>query len=358
MTSPEPTNLQAQRSALAQRLAKGLDDEAPMAELKDMQARLQLIDGVLAESAPNARALRRHLIALLVVAAVVSLAALTPMPRASFVLELTAGAAQLRMNNSGSLAGQPLDGEMRAEGFSRIESADPTLVQRARDSGVGQLGLQAQRLSLRRIGFPAGARLDFEAGTQSVRLAIEGAVQTAEFEIGGQVSSSFGGSSRESGNYAVAEWLKLVSDTAPTELWFARKPDRSYLWRGLEPASLRLVERQAGADGQVRLVSALRQGVLRLPATERELRLITGSSLELDGLQLDQADLTLGEQVTLRLGGSAQRMVLETGGFKQSLKPSLLEYTAHNHGVGLLWSAAGLLWGISSWLRKTLGDKV
>jgi hypothetical protein len=350
--------LRTQRSALAQRLAKGLDEEAPITELKDIQARLQLIDGVLADSAPRNRALRRHVIALLVVAAIVSLAALTPMPRVSFVLELNAGAAQLRMNNSGILAGQTLDGEMRAEGFSRIQSADPTLAQRTQDSGVSQLSLQAQRLSLRRIGFPAGARLDFAAGTQTVRLAIEGAAQTAEFEIGGEVSSSFGGSPRESGNYAVAEWLKLDSDTAPTELWFARKPDRSYLWRGLEPASLRLVERQAGADGQVRLVSALRQGVVRLPATDRELRLITGSSLELDGLQLDQADLTLGEQVALRLSGSAQRMVVETGGFKQSLKPSLLDYVAHNHSVGLLWSSAGLLWGISTWLRKTLGDKV
>lgn len=349
--------MRAQRSALAQRLAKGLGEEAPLTDLKEIQARLQLIDGVLADSAPPGRALRRHLTALLVVAAVVSLAALLPMPRVSFVLELETGAAQMRMRNSGNLSSQTLDGEMRAEGFSRIESADPTLAQRARDGGASQLGLQAQRLSLRRISFPAGANLDFEGGTQTVRLAVDGSAHAAEFEIGGQVSSSFGGSPRESGNYAVAEWLKLISDTAPTELWFARKPERGYLWRGLQPGSLRLVERQAGATGEVRLVSALRQGVLRVPATGRELRLIAGSGLELDGLQVEQADLTLGEHVTLRLGGSAQRMVVETGDFKQSLKPSLLEYVAHNHSLGLLWSTAGLLWGISTWLRKAFGEK-
>lgn len=357
MTSPDPADLRARRSALAQQLAKGVGEEAPLAELKDMQTRLQLIDGVLVDATPRSRAVRRHLTALLIVAAIVSLAALLPMPRVSFVLELDAGAAQMRMRNSGNLAGQTLDGEMRAEGFSRIESADPTLAQRGLDGGASQLGLQAQRLSLRRISYPAGANLDFEAGAQTVRLAIDGAAHAAEFEIGGQVSSSFGGSPRESANYAVTEWLKLVAGAAPTELWFTHKPERGYLWRGLQPDSLRLVERQAGADGQVRLVSALRQGVLRLPATGRELRLISGSGLALDGLQLQQADLTLGEHVGLKLSGSAQDMVIETGRFQQSLKPSLLDYVAHNHSLGLLWSTAGLLWGISTWLRKTLGDK-
>lgn len=356
MTSPEPADLRRQRSALAQRLAQGVREEAPLAELKDLQARLQLIDGVLADSVPRNRAWRRHLGALLVVAAAVSVAALLPMPRVSFVLELDAGAAQMRMNNAGYLTGQTLDGEMRAEGFERIESADPMLVQRALGGGASQLGLQAQRLSLRRISYPAGANLDFEAGAQTVRLAIDGAAHTADVELGGEVSSSWGGSPRESSHYAVTEWLKLIAGAAPTELWLARKPGHSYLWHGLQPASLRLVERQAGADAQIRLVSALRKGVLHLPATGRELLLMAGSGLELDGLELDQADLTLGDQVALRLSGSAQNMTLETGGFKQSLKPSVLDHLAHNHSLGLLWSAAGLLWGTSTWLRKILGD--
>jgi hypothetical protein len=356
MTSPEPANLRAQRSALAQRLAQGVREEAPLAELKDLQARLQLIDSVLADSMPRNRALRRHLGALMVVAAVVSVAALMPMPRVSFVLELDAGTAQMRMKNAGHLTGQTLDGEMRAEGFDRVESADPMLVQRALSGGASQLGLQAQRLSLRRIGYPAGASLDFEADAQSVRMAIDGAAHTADFELGGEASSSWGGSPRESSHYPVTEWFKLISGAAPTELWFARKPGHSYLWRGLQPASLRLIERQAGGDSQVRLVSSLRKGVLRLPATGRELLLIAGSGLELDGLELDQADLALGDQVALRISGSAQSMTLETGGFKQSLKPSLLDHLAHNHSLGLLWSAAGLLWGTSTWLRKILGD--
>jgi hypothetical protein len=96
--------------------------------------------------------------------------------------------------------------------------------------------------------------------------------------------------------------------------------------------------------------------VIRLPAANRELALRSDSSLELDGLQLEQADLTLGGSVGLKFSGSASRIELNTGGFKQSLKPSVLEYVARNHSIGLLWSAAGLLWGVSTWLRKLLGD--
>lgn len=358
MTSPEPNELRVQRSTLAQRLHQRVREEAPLTELKDLQARLQVIDSVLTDSIPRNRALRRHLGALLLVAVIVSLVALIPMPRVSFVLELDAGAAQLRMRNPGNLSGQTLGGEMRAEGFDRVESADPKLVQRALGGGAGQIGLQAQRLNLRRISYPAGASLDFQAGAQTVRLAIEGAAHSAEFELGGEVSSSWGGSPRESSNYVVTEWLKLTSNATPTELWFARKLEHNYVWRGLQPTSLRMVERQADTDTQVRLVSALRKGVLHLPATGRDLNLISGSGLELDGLELDQADLSLGDQVALKLSGSAQSITLETGGFKQSLKPSLLEHLAHNHSLGLLWSTAVLLWGASTWLRKILGDSL
>ncbi len=356
MPAPEHDALRAERSALAQRLAQGLAAQTPLAELQALQSRLQFIDGVLAAPAPRGRALRRHVIALTVVAALVSLAALLPMPRVAFTLELVAGAAQLQMNGKGSLAAQTLDGELRAEGFARLESADATLVRRAADSGADQLALRAERLALRRISFPAGAGLEFESGATSVRLALTGAAHSAEFELGGQVSSSFAGSPRETNRYPVAEWIKLVATDAPTELWLAHQADRNYLWRGLQPESLRFVERQSDADGQVRLVSALRQATLRLPATERELQLPSGSGLELDGLRLDQAEMQLGDALTLKVSGSARRLVHTSGGFDRSLKPSLLDYAAHNHSLALLWSAAAALWGIGTWLHKTLGD--
>jgi hypothetical protein len=359
MKSPEFARLRAQQKALAEQLTQGLVDALPLTDLKDVQARLQLVNGVLdahALSQPRRNSLHRHVAALTVVAGLVTLAALLPMPRASFALEMEAGAAQMRMQDKGSLAGQGLGTEFRAEGFDGIETADPALLQRGRDAGANQIGLRAERLSLRRVSFPANATLEFEAGAPTVRLSIDGSPHAAEFEFTGAVSSSFGGAPREASNYPVVEWIKLISGAAPTQLWLARAPEQNLVWRGLKPVSVRWVERQATGNGEIRWISAIRGGVLRLPATNRELVLRTDSALELDGLELEQADLLLGGNVALKFSGSASRIELNTAGFKQSLKPSLLEYAARNHSVGLLWSAAGLLWGVSTWLRKLFGD--
>jgi hypothetical protein len=359
MKSPEFARLRAQQQALTEQLAQGLVEALPLTELKEVQARLQLVNAALEAHAlaqPRPNSLHRHLAALIVVAGLVTLAALLPMPRASFALEMEAGAAQMRMQDKGSLAGQGLGTEFRAEGFDAIESADPALLQRGRDGGANQIGLQAERLSLRRVSYPANASLEFDAGAPTVRLSIDGSPHAAEFEFTGAVTSSFGGAPREASNYPVVEWIKLMSGTAPTQVWLARAPEQNWVWRGLKPVSIRWVERQANGEGQVRWVSAIRSGVIRLPAASREVVLRSDSALELDGLRLEQADLTLGSNVGLKLSGSASRIDIDTAGFKQSLKPSLLEYVARNHSWGLVWSAAGLLWGVSTWLRKLLGD--
>jgi hypothetical protein len=299
---------------------------------------------------------RREAIALLVVAALVSVAALVPMPRVAFALELEAGAAQLTLDEAGQFGGQPLDHELRAEGFSRLESADPSLLQRARDDGASPLAMRAERLTLNSVGYGAGASVGFEAGSPAVRVAIDGAPHSALFEFSGATVSSLGGAPRITTQVPVVEWLRLGADAKPTELWLTRPAERNWRWRGLRPAALRFIERTQEGVGPVRLQSALRRATLRLPATERELRLAEGSVLELDGLRVDQCELGVGDAITLKISGSARRIVVATGGFTQSLSPSLLEYAARNHSLGLLWSAAGLLWGISTWLRKQFAN--
>lgn len=356
--NPEQAALKAQREALVERLSQGLRDEAPLAALQELQARLQLVDarlGVL--DTGRSRAFRRHAIALLIVAALVSLAAWVRVPRVPFSLELEAGAAQLLLAEAGALAGQPVGGEVRAEGFTTVESADAGLMKRARTDGASQLALRAERLQLGRASFTAGTELSFEAGAPAVRLGFEGAPHGVELTLGGKVASSFGGAPAEPGSYAVAEWLKLGGGKAATALWLQRLGNVAYQWRGLRPSALRLVERQPGADGQVRLASSLRHGTLRLPATERELPLVAGNGLVLDGLQVDQCEVAVGDAVVIKLSGSARHIGVQTGDFEQTLEPSWLDYAAHNHRLGLLWSAGGLLWGISTWLRKLLGDK-
>jgi len=356
MKLPDPTTLRMQRDELSRRLAERLAEQGPMDELQDMRSRLQLLDEAIETSAPHRSALRHHISALLLVASVVSIAALWPMPRVSFALELEASAAQMQMPRAGTLEGDVVDGELRAEGFSKLDSADGTLARHAADSGAGQLDLHAQRLRLRRIRYPAGARLHVEAGPRMVRLGIEGAPHTIEIEFGGDAALSVGGEPREHRRVDNAEWLHLVSDKAPTELWLEIAPARRLQWRGLQPQSLRFVERQAGAEGQAQFVSSLQRGHLRLPATEREFSLAAGSGLVLDGLQLEQAELMLGDRVAWKISGSAREIAVETAGVRRLMSPSVLEVAAHNHTLELLWSAAGLLWGISTWLRKAFGN--
>ncbi|WP_162254404.1 hypothetical protein [Pelomonas sp. Root1444] len=356
---PERDALLARREALAGRLSQGLRDEAPLATLQELQARLQLVDALLdtlGRGAGRSRAFRRQGIALLVVAALVSLAAWVRVPRVPFSLELEAGTVQLRLPEAGVLGGQAVGGEVRAEGFTSVASADATWVKRARDDGAGAMALRAERLALGRVSHAAGAELLFEGGSPAVRLGLEGAPHAAELTLGGAVSASFGGAPAQQSHYAVAEWIKLGAGKAATSLWLQRVGGAGLQWRGLRPSALRLVERQAGADGQVRLASSLRQATLNLPATERVLKLDAGSGLVLDGLRVDRCEVTVGDAVRIQLSGSAGHIGVQTGDFEQRLEPSWLAYAAHNHTLGLLWSAAGLLWGISTWLRKQFGD--
>jgi hypothetical protein len=52
------------------------------------------------------------------------------------------------------------------------------------------------------------------------------------------------------------------------------------------------------------------------------------------------------------LAGTASTIESQVGSFRRSLKPSVLEWLARHHTLGLLWSSAVFLWGASAWLRK------
>ena len=131
------------------------------------------------------------------------------------------------------------------------------------------------------------------------------------------------------------------------------------------PAALLLTS--AGADAWGVLIGVVLLGALadwivlrRLPPERQTLALAAGGLLcalwalafwaFIGGVITRTAAVSFARQENLAWG--------KAGGFAQSLEPSWLDYAAHNHGLGLLWSAAGLLWGISTWLRKQFGDAV
>ena len=62
--------------------------------------------------------------------------------------------------------------------------------------------------------------------------------------------------------------------------------------------------------------------------------------------------MTTGDSIILKLAGTARVLATRTGDFERSLKPSLLEFLARHHTVGLFWSSALMLWGAIAWLRN------
>lgn len=365
MTATETRRLHGLRAVAARQLAQRLQaGDAPLAELRELQERVRLIDTVLGDPALQRQARRRALAgSLLAVALLTSLAAAVEMPSLPFSLELGASAAALRMDAAGELGPQALDGELQVEGYSALASADAALVQRARAQRADRIGVQASHLRLRRLAYPAGSLLRLQAGAEAARIAVESPQPpiVVELEMAGPTAIDLNAADGRSRiDYGPGEWLRLVAgDPAaaqrkppPLTLVLPRRADRSLGWRGLQPTALHFVERQSRGAAPPVFVSALTQARITLPATGAELRLQAGDGLELDGLVLERCELSLGSELRMSLSGSARVMRTRVGAFERSLKPSLLEFLARNHTIELLWGAAAMLWGTTTWLRK------
>ncbi|RZU00842.1 hypothetical protein [Rivibacter subsaxonicus] len=361
MSSVEIRRLRDLRDAAARQFLQRMQaGDAPLPELRELQERVRLADAALADPLLQRRAAA---IALLVVALLCTLAAVLKMPSVPFSLELTAGSAALQMEAAGEFGEQVVDRELGVEGFATLESADAALLKLSRDEQVrgSRIDLRSESLRLQRLRFPHGSLVRAEAGADAVRLVVEAPQPKAvvELEVAGASEVALGAAPRRF-DFGPGEWLRLAgADADPTErrpapltLQLGRGAERSYSWIGLQPVSLRFVERQARGAAPPVYLSSLKQAQISLPATGAEVQLRAGDGLELDGLVLERCELALGGELGLRLSGSARELVARTGSFERSLKPSVLEFLARNHALALFWTAAGLLWGIGAWLRK------
>ena len=369
---PSPP-LDAVRTAAAGRLAeRAADPAATLPELRDLHERLRLIDaGLAARPAPPPpppppprRRWPPALWPLLAVAALVSVAAAVPVRSVPFTLDLRAQAVTLQFDAAGELGAQPVDGELRVEGQTRLESPAPAIANAASGSEADRLVLRAPQLMLRRIVYPAGTALVASAGRQ-LQLSVEAptAPLAAEVEFAGRAVWRIGDADASPpADFAHAEWLRASAGDAaqparrppPLELWLGRAPGRSYVWNGLRPAALQFVARRAGGAGSSGPVvaSSLEQAQLTLPATGGEVKLGAGDRLEIAGLVLERFELSAGDSIGIKLSGTARVLATRTGDFERSLKPSLLEFIARHHTVGLFWSAALMAWGAIAWVRK------
>lgn len=374
MWAPESLRspLDATRAEAARRLAeRAADPTASLDELRDLGERLRLIDaGVTAQQTALPTSRRRLPPALwpaLAVAALVSVAAWVPVRTVPFALELRAQSATLLFEAPGQLAAQTLDGELRIEGQTRLESPSAAISRDAAVEGSDGLVLRASQLTLRRIAYPAGTTLMVSAG-RHLHLGVNAPTSplVADVEFAGRTVWKLGdGEVSPALDIAHAEWLRAsAGDPAlpergppPLDLWLGRADGRSFAWTDLRPVALQFVARREGsAGGSAPIVaSSIEQAQVKLPATNDEVRLGVGDRLEMSGLTLERFEMTAGDGIVLKLSGTARMLTTRTGDFERSLKPSLLEFLARHHTVSLFWSSALMLWGAIAWLRSQLG---
>jgi hypothetical protein len=363
------TALRSLRSQIALEFAsKVRDGQTPLADLRDLQERLRLLDAAIADPQRVARRRwRAAAIAALVVAVLLSMGALIPMPRVPFSLEAEAGAVRLQMPAAGELGPQQVDGELLVDGYTSLESPDAALMQQGGAPGSGRIAISAAVLNLRRVSYPAPSTIDMAAGAQAASLTIHSqrAPIGVEVEFSGRTTTRFGPQTeRREADYPYAEWLRLRAGDAsaaqrvspPVVLSLARSANTEYRWSALQPEALRFVERGVAARNEAVVRSSLQKARIQLQASAAEVLLGAGEDLELSGLDVQRLDLRLGPVLQLKMSGTARGMLTRTGHFERSLKPSLLDYAARHKTVELLWSGAILLWGITRWLQRLAGS--
>lgn len=357
------------------------DPQAAPAELQGLQQRLQMLDAALAAlatrhpapgpapaavPAPRPRPPAARWLAaawpVLLVATVLLVAATVPVRSVPLSMALQAGSVTLQLQEAAQIELPAAAGPLRAEGFTQLQSGDAALQRLAGEAGADRLLIEATELRLRSLQLPAGTRLTLQAAAGQLLLQVEAPVSpvVAELQWRGQTRLQLG-DAVQAGPQAHTEWLRLQAgdaqrpSPAPPPLLLAL-PATGQQLRGLRAESLRFAERVDGGGAVARVGSSLQEGLVQLPATGAQHRIAAGDWLEVDGLAVERLLLqaTPGG-LSITGSGSAGGVRTRIGDFEQSLKPSLLEMVARHHLVGLLWSAAALLWGALAWVRRQLG---
>lgn len=363
MAAPPVKRLRELRAEAATQLAARLAiTDAPLPELRELQERLKMLDAALADQRTHDdHRLGAALWPMLLVASVLLLAASVPVPSVPLSLEVQASAVTLGLADASSLGPQLIDGELRIEGFTSLESADAALAA-ARETADG-LAIRSTQTRLRGLNLPAGARLTVQARSDLTALLIESprSPVIADVEVRGNTALRLGDAEAALQRvFAHGEWLRLVGGSAahsnqaapPMTLWLPRRGDSVFHLDGLRPSTLRFTERREGTGAVSAVGSSLDGGTLTLPVTAQTLAIRAGDWLEIDGLTVERFELAAGTPLLLKLSGSARVLRLRVGEFERSLKPSWLEYISRHHLTSLLWGAAALLWGALAWIRK------
>ena len=354
--------LRTLREATATQLAARLTAaDAALPELRELQERLKLLDSTLADrSARDARRWSALLWPLGLVVGVLLVAASVPVS-----LELRASSVTLELPAATLVGPQPINGELRVDGFTSFESADAALLEAATRERAERLSVRATQTWLRGLSLPAGTRLTVQARSDTATLGVESirSPVVADVEVRGATALRLGDADAPLQRvFDHSEWLRLVGGSAARAALAAPTMTLSVPLGSaaplridnLHPSSLRFAERrESGGAGAVSAVaSSLEGGTLNLPASGKTVTVNGGDWLEVDGLVVERFELSAGLPLLLKLSGSARTLRLRVGEFERSLKPSWLEYASQHHLVSVLWAAMAVLWGAQAWLRK------
>ena len=346
---------------LAMRL---VDGDAPLAELRELQERSKMLDAALVnQHASDEHRLGRAFWPVLLVAAVLLIVAIMPVRSVPLSLELETSAVTLRLPDGSVLESQSIDGELRIEGFTSLESPDSTLAAAAAHENADRIAISAAETRLRSLSIPAGAQLTIQGRGDATTLQVESprSPVIAEVEVrGNTIVRLADGAPAPDRAFPRGEWLRLIAgDVAypervppPVVLSWSRRSGSAPSFSGLRPSMLRFVERRLGAGAVATVGSSIGGGTLTLPATNEKVHISAGDWLEIDGLTVERCEVIAGAPVRLKLSGSARTLRLRVGEFERSLKPSLLEYVSRHHLITLLWGSAAVLWGALAWIRK------
>ena len=355
------------RDATAAQLATRLTAaDAALPELRELQERLKLLDATLADrSARDARRWSALLWPLGLVAVVLLVAASVPVSSVPVSLELRASSVTLELPAATALGAQPINGELRIDGFTSFESADAALLEAATRERAERLSVRATQTWLRGLSLPAGTRLTVQARGETATLGVESSRSpvVVDVEVRGATTLRLGDADAPLQRvFDHSEWLRLVGGSAaraeqaapPMTLSVPLGSAAPMRIDNLHPRGLRFAERrESGGAGAVSSVaSSLEGGTLNLPASGKTVTINGGDWLEVDGLVVERFELSAGLPLLLKLSGSARTLRLRVGEFERSLKPSWLEYASQHHLVSVLWAAMAVLWGALAWLRK------
>jgi hypothetical protein len=341
------------RRDLALELAQALTNSSTSAEhLASLKLRLDLLDRSLTALTPGP--LSRLGPALLVGGLIALITTVLLLWRATFlpvIVDVEASAIALNVSEPTRIEHVLFAGGMQVRGVDWASS--PRLPPTESDDSVGAIEIASNWLRLDEALIPAPSGLEIQAspehftalvssnGVVEASIRQKGATtvvvgnQVHEFDLAEPESIRIGTRARENSPAA----LHTVEITGqPVE-----KHSFSFV---VIPTSVAFVERADNEPRGKAFVSSVLTGTLSVPAVERKETLEPGDALRIEGFTAESARITVTDKVHLRLRGVAQHVRIGSGRFERSLAPTMLEYMAKNHMVGLLWSGFGLIGGL------------